>query len=634
MTFVVSDGALAALDRYLPSPGSRVRVTDEISLSYQQIWATQPQVRTVVSFLARNIAQIGLHVYKRVSDTDRQRLVDHPLAQLLGRPNARTTAYRFKDALVSDMAIYDNALLLKAKSNGQPRALIRLDPSKVEPRGDNWLWPEAYRLRGNRGYQDFAPDQIVHFRGYNPADNRWGCSPLETLRRVLTEEYEAGRWREQLWRNGARFSGVISRPKEAGNWSNDAAERFRANWRGLYTGDGPGAGGTPVLEDGMTFTATGVTPEQAQYLEARKLTREEVAAAFHIPLPMVGILDHATFSNIEEQHRNLYQDTLGPWLQMIAEEIELQLLPDLDTSPGIYVEFNLAEKMAGSFEEQSKSFQTAVGGPIMTPNEARSRVNLPAIDGGDELIRPLNVTTGAQASPSDSAPSGNGKARGVDVKARASDAQHQAAVDALKSFFRRQRRGVMGALGSKAAADWWNETKWNNELTADLYAVGLTMSSEIGRKVAAGLGFGADSYDPGMTEAFLAAVAESRAKSINAGTKAALDDALASNDETLTPGKVFDDAEGYRAERWGKSFSTVVSAFSTTEAAKQAAPDDATPTKTWRVHSPNPRPAHARMAGETVAVGAKFSNGAEWPGDPVLGVDGVAGCTCSVDVSV
>jgi hypothetical protein len=154
----------------------------------------------------------------------------------------------------------------------------------------------------------------------------------------------------------------------------------------------------------MEFIGGGITPVQAQYLETRKLTREEVAAAFHIPLPMVGILDHATFSNIEEQHKNLYQDTLGPWLEMIQQEIGLQLVPDLDDTGKVYVEFNLADKMKGSFEEQASSLQTSVGAPWLTRNEARARMNLPQIDGGDDLVTPLNVLIGGQASPTDSAP--------------------------------------------------------------------------------------------------------------------------------------------------------------------------------------------------------------------------------------
>lgn len=397
-TFIVSDGQLAALDRAQTSSLSSLRVTSSWTVSYEDIYRTQPHVRTVISFLARNIAQLGIHVFQRVSDTDRERLADHPLAALLARPNSRTTRYRLIDALVNDLGIFDNAYWIKAKVDGQPHGLIRVPPKMVTPLGENWMFADKYRVKGGKGYKDFDPEQIVHFRGYNPSDSRVGLSPMETLRQVLAEEYEAGRWREQLWRNGARFPGHIRRPAGT-SWTDTQRERFVNSWKGLYTGDGPAAGGTPILEDGMTFEASGITPEQAQYLETRKLTREEVAAAFHIPLPMVGILEHATFSNIEEQHKNLYQDTLGPWLEMISQEIALQLLPDVDTKPGIYIEFNLAAKMQGDFSAESAALVSATGGPFMTPNEARARKNLPTIDGGDELLRPLNTAPAAEAEP-------------------------------------------------------------------------------------------------------------------------------------------------------------------------------------------------------------------------------------------
>jgi HK97 family phage portal protein len=120
-----------------------------------------------------------------------------------------------------------------------------------------------------------------------------------------------------------------------------------------------------------------------------------------MPPPMVGILDHATFSNITEQHKMLYQDTLGPWLSMIQDEIALQLIPDFEpVRPGrFYVEFNLREKLTGSFEERSGSIQKGVGAPWMTVNEARAMENRPPIEGGDELVRPLNVTQNGDQDP-------------------------------------------------------------------------------------------------------------------------------------------------------------------------------------------------------------------------------------------
>lgn len=457
MAFVVSEGKLTTLDRPMPVAAARVSLAYDYTADYAELWRTQPQVRTVVGFLARNIAQLGLHTFRRSSDTNRTRLTDDPLARLIAKPNARTTRYRLIDALVNDLGIYDVACWLKMQPSDATAGLVRLPPAKIEPVGDTWAWPDGIRFRGSRGETTFTMDQVVLFRGYNPLDARWGVSPMETLRRILAEEYQAGQYREQLWRNGARFPGHIRRPATSPKWSDPARERFRADWRGLYTGNGPGAGGTPILEDGMEFHQGGITPEQAQYLEARKLTREEVAAAFHIPLPMVGILDHATFSNIEEQHKQLYQDTLGPWLTMIQEEIGLQLVPEFDQSGAVYVEFNLAEKLKGSFEDQAKNLQTAVGGPWLTRNEARARQNLPQIDGGDDLIVPLNVVAGGQASPTDSGTQ-NQNARAEQV---------QAIIDRFLS-----RQSAAAASRKNAGRpDWWQAERWTTELVKDLQPV-------------------------------------------------------------------------------------------------------------------------------------------------------------------
>jgi HK97 family phage portal protein len=630
MAFVVSAGKITGLDRPSMPSISRVTLASDYTADYATIWKTQPHVRTVVGFLARNIAQIGLHVFERTSDTDRRRLTGHPLAELIMKPNPRTTRYRLIDALVNDLGIYDVACWSKVKTDAGVAGLLRLPPNQITPLGDGWAWPDGVRFKGSKGFVDLSADEIVLFRGYNPTDARWGVSPMETLRRVLAEEYQAGMYREQLWRNGARFPGYIKRPKTAGDWSGPARERFRNDWRGLYTGAGPGAGGTPILEDDMSFEAGGITPAQAQYLETRKLTREEVAAAFHIPLPMVGILEHATFSNIKEQHQNLYQDTLGPWLTMIQEEIALQLLPDLDSTGKIYVEFNLAEKMKGSFEEQATSLQTAVGAPWLTRNEARSRQNLPQVDGGDALVTPLNVLVGGQASPTDSVPKSGGFG-GHHVKARAPKSYLTKHEQVVSAFFKRQGAAVMAKLGAKAGEDWWDSARWDSELSSDLYALAIATSQQVAKTTLDAIGFSPDEFDEDRTLAWLAEASKRSAGSINATTKAAIDGALAGDDPTQAVTNVFDVAAGSRTEQIAVGAVTMLSAFASTEAATQVAGDVAT--KTW-VAGPKARPSHAALSGETVPLSENFSNGMAWPGDTSGGADEVAGCNCSLDINV
>lgn len=646
MAFVVSGGSLRALETptALTSgwPAYETAITRRQTLTYGAIYRSQPAVRTVVSFLARNLAQLGLHTFERLSDTDRRRITDHPLARLLANPNPTTTTYRLIAALVSDKAIYDDAYWVKLRAeNGLPIGLRRLPPWRVEPRGPEWSDPDEYRIHGTRGYLDLDRTEVVHFRGYSPDDTHNGCSPIEALRQVLADEFAASQWREQMWSNGARISGYISRPAEAAEWSPRARERFKAEWQAQYTGDGPQSGGTPILEDGMEFVAAGINPRDAQYVESRKLTREEVAAEYHIAPPLVGILDHATFSNIKEQHKGLYQDTLGPWCAEIEQEIGLQLIPDLAGGRRVYVEFNIREKLQGSFEEQAAQLQSAVGAPYMTRNEARSLTNLPRIDGGDELVTPLNVLTGGLASPRDTAPpkalAGRRKARYVQVKGRAPAQYDDAGAQALAAFFTRQGAAVRSQLGAAKARgqkalidDIWDQPRWDRELTEDLLQLGLDVARTVAKAILRALGLVAE-YDEPRTLAYQWAVAQRVATSVNRVTRTQLEVALAEDEPAEAVAHVFEVAQSHRAPEVARTAVTAASGFASEEAVKQTG---RRATKTWLVTSNNPRPTHAVMHEQTVGLEERFSNGAKWPADAALDVDEVAGCQCELEMTV
>lgn len=432
-----------------------------LHLTYSQIWRTQPAVRTVVGFLARNIAQLGVDTYQKLSPNNRVKLTDHPVARLLERPfpGTKWTKYRLLNTIMQDLCIYDDAYILKLRADGGALALLPIPPSKMQPLGMDIFMPTQYRLYGTRGFQDLEANDVIHISGYNPDDPRHGLSPIETLRTILAEEYAATRYREQLWRNGARTAGYIKRPKDAARWSDSARTRFRDEWQSLYTSDGPQSGSTPVLEDGMEFASTGVTPRDAQYVESRKLTREEVAVAYHVPPVMVGMMEGATFTNVTEYHKNLYQDTLAPYLTQLAQDLENQLLEDVDPSAAdgsIYIEFNMSEKLRGSFAEQASAFQSAVGGPWMTRAEARAMNNLPEIDAANELIVPLNVTEGGLASPNDTAPNNPNNAASNGQLARSA---------VLRKHYARMRQTLM----SRAVKDVSDvDDRWQRELAADL----------------------------------------------------------------------------------------------------------------------------------------------------------------------
>jgi HK97 family phage portal protein len=378
------------------------------SLGYGQLYRQVPEVRVCVEFIARNIAQLGLHMFELWPDGngyyDRKRTRTHPAIQLLQSPNPDWTRYRLIESTVLDLCIYHHAFWIKLrKAGGAITQLQPVPPDRMQVAGD--LTPEMYRYTSSSGGQwiDLPPTEVIHFRYSDPLDPLRGTSALESLKWVIAESRASSAARIQFWRNGAKLGGVIERPREAGKWSPQARDRFREQFTSKFSGP-DNAGSIPVLDEGMQFKPVVATMVDSEATSLWKLTREEVARAYHIPLPMVGILDHATFSNVKEQHRHLYQDCLGPWLSMLTDELELRLLREYDEPERFYLEFNLLDKLAGSFEEQAEAYQSACGRAWMTADEVRSRQNLPHL-GGDaaRIVMPLNMTVTPNLVQSDEA---------------------------------------------------------------------------------------------------------------------------------------------------------------------------------------------------------------------------------------
>ena len=149
MAAIQSLGALVALQPdWQPGPAfTGIRFYDHFTRDYAVLYREQPNIRTCVDFLARNVAQLGLHVFRRVSDTDRLRLTDHPLPVLLEQPlppAAKVTRYRLIEALMADLGVYFNAYWLKLRQGSTLTGLLRLPPMYVTVWGS--LVPALYRL--------------------------------------------------------------------------------------------------------------------------------------------------------------------------------------------------------------------------------------------------------------------------------------------------------------------------------------------------------------------------------------------------------------------------------------------------------------------------------------------------------
>jgi hypothetical protein len=178
----------------LPSSYTRIlRLYDNIGAAYDTIWRTQHNVRTVIDDIAREASELSINVYEKVPRSPslpsaRLEIPDHPMALLLDEPMPEEyeDEYGFWYKLFSDILIYDMAHWQIIGSGPQPEALLRLPPQSITPDRD----PTTYWVRGwqvlSGGY--IPRDQVITFWGYDPRVNHGSTSPMETLRRLLSEE--------------------------------------------------------------------------------------------------------------------------------------------------------------------------------------------------------------------------------------------------------------------------------------------------------------------------------------------------------------------------------------------------------------------------------------------------------------
>ena len=629
------------------------------NLTARQLYATQANLHAVVSFLADSVAQLPLKVYRRQGETDRQRDRDSTIAKLLWRPNADQTAYELINALSVELLLMGCATLwILPDPNSDSGYQLRLIPREwiMNTERETNYAPDKLRITAGTGnYIDIPRTEFVQFRMYSPGNPGGYQSPIAALRQTLNEQIQADRFRTEIWRSSGRFNAYITRPKDVAPWDDETKKKWLTAFREGWGQDGSNSGKMPLMEDGMEIKPYQFNAKEAQYAETKQLSREDVAAAYHVNPSLIWHTTTQTYASAKDNARALYADCLGPTLQMIQQRFNSFLLPMVGADEDTYVEFDLTEKLKGSFEERASILQSAVGGPWMTRNEARADNNMPPLEGGDELIVPLNVVEGGQASPQDThmdeqepmtvisgaacgCPECKAKAEQIRIKARSTQDEEDAMSDMLKRFWKRQAGSVLPKIGAKSAK-WWDEDRWNDELADDIEPLLDSIADTHGKEVADKIGF---EYSTSQTRKYLREMAKGRAEAINLATYRKLMEALEANDddddedEENTPSHVFDVRENKDSITFGRALALAAAGWAAIHEAPHQAEQHGvrkTVEKMW-ITGDNPRQEHALMNGQTVPIDQPFSNGCFWPGDENGDPDTTCNCNCSTEVII
>jgi HK97 family phage portal protein len=314
----------------------------------------------------------------------------HPLLDLLARPNPLQGGAALFETLYGHFLIAGNAYLeAVGPERGPPRELHALRPDRVA------VLPGAHGLPA--GYEYTLPGRkiaypadplsgaaaLLHLKAFHPLDDWYGLSPIEAAAYAIDQHNAAAAWNQALLQNGARPSGaLVFAPREGpATLTDQQFERLKGEIAEQY-GGARNAGRPMLLEGGLDWKEMALSPKDMDFAAGRLHSARDIAAAYGVPPMLIGIPGDATYANYREARLALWEDTILPFLDFVADQLNNWLSPRFGA--GLRLAYD-ADAMSALGPRREELWARVGAAPFLTANEKRAAVGYGPVAGGDAL---------------------------------------------------------------------------------------------------------------------------------------------------------------------------------------------------------------------------------------------------------
>lgn len=347
----------------------------------------QATVFGCLRILSDTISKLPIKIYKK--DNGVKKITNHYLEPLLKlRPNPYMSASDFWKCIEVQRNIYGNSYVaMEFDTKGKVRALYPLDSSQMQIFIDNTgilnsnnnIW---YIYTDNLGLKHkFMNDEILHFKALT-LDGLVGISIIDKLKHLIENGKSSEKYINNFFKNGLQVKGIV---QYIGDLNPKAEETFRTEFERMSSGL-KNAHRIAMLPIGYQFQPIGQRLVDAQFLENTQLTIRQIASVFGIKMHQLNDLEKATHTNIAEQQREFYIDTLQSILTMYEQELIYKLFLNTEIRKGYYLKFNVDSILRADIKTRYESYRIGIQGGFITPNEVRELEEKEPKDGGDELL--------------------------------------------------------------------------------------------------------------------------------------------------------------------------------------------------------------------------------------------------------
>lgn len=345
-------------------------------------------VYSCINKKAKAVASVPWYVYKQNAQGDWEKEVNHPLEMLIDRPNPFMSRSDLMERLVMNLDLTGNSLFKKVMVNNMTVELFPIGPDGIKPVPHDTEFISGYTYKVGNEIFDFKTDEIMHALYIDPSNVYWGLSPLQVAAKTVDTDVEAVTWNKIALQNRAVTDGVFTFDQSITReqWL-DARNQVREQHQGSRNARAPW-----VLGGGATWQSMSLSPADMDFIEGRKMTREEICTVFDVPPPIVGILDKANYSNMKEARRVFWLDTIIPLLESIKNILNRSLNPEYGN--GVEIDFDLSnvEALQENFNEKIDGAYKlwSMGIPFNTINQ-RLELGFDEMPGGEVGFLPASM---------------------------------------------------------------------------------------------------------------------------------------------------------------------------------------------------------------------------------------------------
>lgn len=582
----------------------------------------------------------------------------HPTLDVLKKPNKAFTAFEFWKLYQIYYDVVGEVYLLKDANreifepSAKLSALHFLIPTYVTPHFDKRTGePTKYVYKTPETETEYRPEQVLYVRNPNPRQPLRGVSLLKAGVPSIQTEMQISAYHSRILENGGKVEGVFK--FETPTLTENQLATLKDQYKKEYA-DARKAGIPLFLGGNADYVKTGLTPDELSYLEAKKMTLEDICILTGVPKSILASTNDVKFDNADADRSIFLRETIKPLLTSLTTALDMTLFPD-DT------ELTFVDPTPENTDIELKEIDNGIKNYYMTINEAREKRGLDPIDNGDVILVPFNlVPLGTGATPKEPAeeeeekgfrnksthPNSDPDVREMwgKMQLKRMDNREKPVLKAMKEYFEEQRDRIVQSVSPANKRVFRKKDLIEETMSIELEVklgkeklLPLMMSvleeagSDALTLVGSDYAFNITSDIAGWLDSrvnlFMNQINETTFNTL----KEQFAESLASEEGRDELVRRIEDTYGNinesRAATIARTEVHNATQYGTVEGYKQSG----LTTKIWvTVGDGSVRDSHASIDGEEKPIDAAFSNGLMFPGDPRGDASETVNCRCTI----